>query len=149
MLNLKLIEDLYSELSIDKKDELKSLLFGKSRQSMAYFSRRKDISFSKIEILADFYHMPVDYFRKSSNAKAAELNANSNYKENTDVNTNLLLEIDSLKKQKDFLEREVSSVKDTLASKEETNLVLKDLVASLKGQIEAYKLRIEELEGKR
>ena len=64
MLNIDLVYNLYEGLTPDKKEELLGLLFKKSRQTMAYFKRSKDISLSKLEILADFYHMPLDYFQK-------------------------------------------------------------------------------------
>lgn len=95
---------------------------------MAYFKRSKDISLSKLEILADFYHMPLDYFRANSNFKTNNVNGNNNYVGNVSVSTNLLVENESLRKQVASLERE-------LVSKDETNKVLKDLVDSLKNQI--------------
>lgn len=128
MLNIDLVYNLYDGLTPDKKEELLGLLFKKSRQTMAYFKRSKDISLSKLEILADFYHMPLDYFRANSSFKTNNVNGNNNYVGNVSVSTNLLVENESLRKQVASLERE-------LVSKDETNKVLKDLVDSLKNQI--------------
>lgn len=128
MLNIDLVYNLYEGLTPEKKEELLGLLFKKSRQTMAYFKRSKDISLSKLEILADFYHMPLDYFRANSNFKTNNVNGNNNYVGNVSVSTNLLVENESLRKQVASLERE-------LVSKDETNKVLKDLVDSLKNQI--------------
>lgn len=148
MLNLELVQNLYDGLTAERKEELKKLLFGKSRQTMAYFARRKDISFSKIEILADFYQMPTDFFRSNGSCKSNNVAGNNNCVGNVNVNTTHLLEIESLKKQIDLLQREIQSYKNNMASKDEINLVLKELVESLKVQIETYKLRINELQGK-
>ena len=128
MLNIDLVYNLYEGLTPEKKEELLGLLFKKSRQTMAYFKRSKDISLSKLEILADFYHMPLDYFRANSSFKTNNVNGNNNYVGNVSVSTNLLVENESLRKQVASLERE-------LVSKDETNKVLKDLVDSLKNQI--------------
>lgn len=66
MLNVDLIDKLYSELPKERQQQLVLQLFKKSRQSMAYFRRTKDISLTKLEILADFFKMPLDYFRLGS-----------------------------------------------------------------------------------
>lgn len=128
MLNIDLVYNLYGGLTPERKEELLGLLFKKSRQTMAYFKRSKDISLSKLEILADFYHMPLDYFRTNSSFKTNNVNGNNNYVGNVSVNTNLLVENESLRKQVASLERE-------LDSKDETNKVLRDLVESLKAQL--------------
>ena len=128
MLNIDLVYNLYDGLTPDKKEELLGLLFKKSRLTMAYFKRSKDISLSKLEILADFYHMQLDYFRANSSFKTNNVNGNNNYVGNVSVSTNLLVENESLRKQVASLERE-------LVSKDETNKVLKNLVDSLKNQI--------------
>ena len=107
MLNIDLVYNLYDGLTPDKKEELLGLLFKKSRQTMAYFKRSKDISLSKLEILADFYHMPLDYFRANSSFKTNNVNGNNNYVGNVSVTPNLLVENESLRKQIDSLERKI------------------------------------------
>lgn len=47
MLNIDLVYNLYDGLTPDKKERLLGLLFKKSRQTMAYFKRSKDISLFK------------------------------------------------------------------------------------------------------
>ena len=138
MLNIDLVYNLYEGLTPEKKEELLGLLFKKSRQTMAYFKRSKDISLSKLEILADFYCMPLDYFRTNSSFKANNVSGNNNYVGNVSVSTNLLLENENLRKQIESLEREKESLNATIASKEDTNTVLKDHVESLKKQLEFY-----------
>ena len=133
MLNIDLVYNLYEGLTPEKKEELLGLLFKKSRQTMAYF---KDISLSKLEILADFYHMPLDYFRANSSFKANNVTGNNNYVGNVSVSTNLLVENEGLRKQVASLEREIETLKSSLASKDDTNTVLKDHVDSLKKQLE-------------
>lgn len=100
--------------------------------------RSKDISLSKLEILADFYCMPLDYFRTNSSFKANNVSGNNYYVGNVSVSTNLLLENENLRKQIESLEREKESLNATIASKEDTNTVLKDHVESLKKQLEFY-----------
>ena len=45
---------------------------------MSYFRRTKDISLSKLEVLADFFHMPLDYFRKGGTFKTTNVSGNNN-----------------------------------------------------------------------
>lgn len=66
MLNIDLVEKLYSGLSKEKKRELRTKLFGESNQSMSYFRKNKDTTLAKIEILADFFSMPLDGLRLGS-----------------------------------------------------------------------------------
>ena len=63
MLNIDLIYRHYDSLTKDKKEELLIKLFKNSRQTMAYFRRTKNVSLSKLEILADAFNKPIDYFR--------------------------------------------------------------------------------------
>ncbi|MBQ7472536.1 MAG: hypothetical protein IJS97_08965 [Prevotella sp.] len=65
MLNIELIEDLYAKLTHEEQQKLLSQLFKGSKQGLNYFRRTKDISMSKLEILADFFHLPLDVFRKT------------------------------------------------------------------------------------
>jgi len=97
MLNIDLIENLYSGLPRDKQQELIGLLFKKSKQTMAYFRRTKDISLSKLETLADFFHMPLDYFRANSSFKSNNVSGNNNYVGNVSLSTNLLIENQGLR----------------------------------------------------
>ena len=66
MLNTELVDSLYASLTSSQQKTLTTMLFKKSKQTMSYFKRTKDISLSKLEILADFFHMPLDYFRVGS-----------------------------------------------------------------------------------
>lgn len=63
MLNIDLIYKHYDSLTREKKEELLTKLFKNSRQTMAYFRRTKNVSLSKLEILADAFNKPIDYFR--------------------------------------------------------------------------------------
>lgn len=65
MLNIELIEDLYAKLTHEEQQKLLNQLFKGSKQSLNYFRRTKDISMSKLETLADFFHLPLDVLRKS------------------------------------------------------------------------------------
>ena len=66
MLNLDYIDQKFNALNKEQKEELIVRLFKKSKQTMAYFRRTKDISLSKLEILADYFELPLDAFRKNT-----------------------------------------------------------------------------------
>lgn len=138
MLNIELVYNLYESLTPDKKEQLRQQLFKKSRQTMAYFRRSKDISLSKLEIIADFFHMPLDYFRLDSSFDSNSVN-NSNFLDKSSMGANLIMENDSLRDQIAGLKREMETLKSNLNAKEETNEILKDLVSSLKSQIVSSK----------
>ena len=128
MLNLDLIDNLYAGLTKEQQQDLISLLFKKSKQTMSYFRRTKDISLSKLEVLADFFHMPLDYFRVGSSFRANSVNGNNNNVGNVSVNTNLMIENESLR-------REISGLRETLKAKEETLNTKNDLIENLKIQV--------------
>lgn len=109
MLNIDLIDNLYASLPKEKQQDLIVMLFKRSKQTMNYFRRTKDISLSKLEILADYFHMPLDYFRVESNFKMANVNGNHNQLFNVTLGTNLLFENESLRKDNARLE---DAVKD-------------------------------------
>jgi len=98
MLNIELIDTLYAGLTKEQKDDLIVKLFKRSKQTMNYFRRTKDISLSKLEILADYFHMPLDYFRVESNFKFNNVNGSNNYVGNVSVGTNLLIENEALRR---------------------------------------------------
>ena len=106
MLNVDLIESLYNSLPSSRQKALLSMLFNRSDQTMEYFRKRKDISFSKLEILADFFHKPLEYFRQDSNFMADDSNYGNNYVGNVYINsdTNLMAENEMLRKKVSSLE---------------------------------------------
>lgn len=128
MLNLDLIDNLYASLNREQQQTLISLLFKKSRQTMAYFRRTKDISLSKLEILADFFHMPLDYFRLGSSFKSNNISGNNNNVGNVSVNTNLMIENDALRK-------ELASRDLVIKAKDEIIAAKDALILSLQQQI--------------
>lgn len=87
MLNIDLIDNLYAGLTKEQQQSLCELLFKKSKQNMNYFRRTKDISLSKSETLADFFHMPLDYLREGSSFRANNVSGNNNTVGNVSVNT--------------------------------------------------------------
>lgn len=135
MLNVDLLDTLYNSLTPDKQKILLERLFKRSRQTMAYFRRTKDISMSKLEILADFYHMPLDYFRENSSFKANNVVGTHNNVGNFNVNTNLLTENEMLRGQLKQLDKTVAAKEETIASKNE-------VITSKNMEIEAYKSQI-------
>ena len=120
MLNIDLLENLYAGLDNDKKQELMTLVFKKSRQTFSYFRRTKDVSLSKVEIIADYFHMTLDYFRTNRAFKANNVAGNNNYVGNVSISTNLLIENQALK-------NELAALKETLRAKDES-LKAKDML---------------------
>ena len=106
MLNVDLIESLYNSLPSSRQKALLSMLFNRSDQTMEYFRKRKDISFSKLEILADFFHKPLEYFRQDSSFIADDSYYGNNYVGNIYINsdTNLMAENEMLRKKVSSLE---------------------------------------------
>lgn len=125
MLNVDLLENLYAGIDREKQQELIALVFKKSRQTFAYFRRTKDVSLSKLEIIADYFHMPLDYFRENSSFKANNVSGNNNYVGNVSVSTNLLIENQALRK-------ELEAVRETLKAKEEVLEAKNMLIETLK-----------------
>lgn len=60
------IKKIYETLPRERKRAFKELVFGKCRQSMNYFvSHAEGITFNKVEMIADFFGVSVDYLRES------------------------------------------------------------------------------------
>ena len=138
MLNVDLIESLYNSLPSSRQKALLSMLFNRSDQTMEYFRKRKDISFSKLEILADFFHKPLEYFRQDSSFMADDSNYGNNYVGNVYINsdTNLMAENEMLRKKVSSLETAIDekdkAIKELDEIYSEKKLELIDLKAQLK-----------------
>lgn len=134
MLNLELIDNLYKGLTKEQQQDLIAQLFKKSKQTMSYFHRTKDISLSKLETLADFFHMPLDYFRANSSFKTQNVSGNNNYVVNVSVNTNLMMENDALRRENQNLKNEMESKershKEAIQSKEQVIHAKDQVIAS-------------------
>ena len=120
MLNIDLIDNLYAGLSKEQKDDLIIRLFKRSKQTMNYFRRTKDISMSKLEILADYFHMPLDYFRIESNFKFNNVTGSNNYVGNVSVGTNLLIENEALRKDNSRLQEMLDAKDKVIEAHEKT-----------------------------
>lgn len=142
MLNVDFIESLYKGLSKEKKHELKDKLFGGSNQSLTYFRKNKDTSMSKLEILADFFSLPLDGLRADSDyvydnrikrivdakciVKESPSSADATSEKDADTNS---LELERLQLQNKVL-------KETLVVREERIEVLLDRIAILQEKLE-------------
>lgn len=135
MLNIELIENLYASLPKDQQQNLTSQLFKRSKQNMNYFRRTKDISMSKLEIIADFFHMPLDYFRQNGAVKAINVLGDDNQVGNVYINSNLIKEIEGLKKELDSKKETLESKEETIKAKNDTIESQKILIASLQAQL--------------
>lgn len=114
MLNIELVYKLYDGLTPKEKEGLLGLLFKTSSQTMVCVKRSKDISLSKLEILADFYHVPIDCFKANSSFGGNNVTGNNNYVSNVSVSTKLLVENEGLRKQIASLEREIDTLNHQL-----------------------------------
>ena len=138
MLNVDLIDSLYNSLPSSRQKALLSMLFNRSDQTMEYFRKRKDISFSKLEILADFFHKPLEYFRQDSSFIADDSYYGNNYVGNIYINsdTNLMAENEMLRKKVSSLETAIDekdkAIKELDEIYSEKKLELIDLKAQLK-----------------
>ena len=127
MLNTEFVDNLYASLPKERQQQLITMLFKNSKQTMNYFKRTKDISLSKLEILADFFHMPLDYFRVESTFSANNVNGNNNYVGNISLSNNLIAENDSVRK-------EISNLKSIIKAQEETIQSKNDYIDALKAK---------------
>ena len=138
MLNVDLIDSLYNSLPSSRQKVLLSMLFNRSDQTMEYFRKRKDISFSKLEILADFFHKPLEYFRQDSSFIADDSYYGNNYVGNIYINsdTNLMAENEMLRKKVSSLETAIDekdkAIKELDEIYSEKKLELIELKAQLK-----------------
>lgn len=64
MLNIEFIEQLYADLTEDKRQQLNTLLFSDSGQDIGCLTQAGDVSLAQVEALADFFRLPLDSFRK-------------------------------------------------------------------------------------
>ena len=134
MLNTELVDSLYASLTSSQQKTLTTMLFKKSKQTMSYFKRTKDISLSKLEILADFFHMPLDYFRTGSNFKTNNVSGSNNFVGNVSINTNLMVE-------NEMLRSKVSAMEKTIETKDLTIKILNETVIEKKA--ENYELKAQ------
>ena len=134
MLNTELVDTLYASLPKERQQELITLLFKNSKQTMNYFKRTKDISLSKLETLADFFHMPLDYFRTGSNFKTNNVSGSNNFVGNVSINTNLMVE-------NEMLRSKVSAMEKTIEAKDLTIKILNETVIEKKA--ENYELKAQ------
>ena len=132
MLNTELVDSLYSSLTSSQQKTLTTMLFKKSKQTMSYFKRTKDISLSKLEILADFFHMPLDYFRVGSSFRSNNVSGSNNFVGNVSINTNLMVENDMLRNKIKEMEKTTEAkdmtikiLNESLIEKKAENLELK------------------------
>ena len=126
MLNTELVDTLYAGLPKERQQELITLLFKNSKQTMNYFKRTKDISLSKLETLADFFHMPLDYFRAHSSFSANNIYGSNNNVGNITLSGNLIAENDALRREVASLKKTIEAMEVTIKTKDEMIDLLKN-----------------------
>ena len=131
LINFDFINTLYKKLSPDSKRTLLRTLFGESKQSMAYFKRTKDTSFSKIVALADFFDVPVDALRSEPRYQYDQTEKKLAYRphESNNISDN------AFDAEKEQLSLRIRFLEDSLALKEEQ-------IAFLMEKVEFYKERL-------
>lgn len=119
MLNLQLVDALFDGLTKNQQQQLLTALFKKSKQTMTYFHRTKDISMSKLEILADFFNMPMDSLRLGGKVRSNVVPGNHNNVSCNFVNSDVQIEKLALEKENAFLQERIDDLKARVADKEE------------------------------
>lgn len=130
MLNLELIDKLYANLSREQQQELIEQLFKKSKQTMNYFHRTKDISLSKLETMADFFHLPLDFFRVENATMVQGISTNIATLGELPINTHLTLENRALQKEVDCLRTALEAKDETIRAKQEVIDVLRSNITN-------------------
>lgn len=118
MLNLDLVDALYDGLSKAQQQDLIGQLFKRSKQTMNYFHRTKDISMSKLEILADFFHMSMDSLRIGGSANSTFVPGNHNNVSCNFVNSDVMLEKQSLEKENEALKERIKDLQARIEDKD-------------------------------
>ena len=93
MLNIDLVDNLYASLSKEQQQNLCSLLFKNSKQTM-------------------------NYFRLGNSFATNNVNGNNNYIGNVSLSNNLLIENDSLRKEVESLKETLKAKDEALKAKE-------------------------------
>jgi len=130
MLNLELIDTLYNSLSKEDQQSLIARLFKKSKQTMSYFHRTKDISLSKLEIMVDFFGMPLDYFRADSKFKTDKVAGSISLVGKASVSANLMMENQLLRKELDGRESVIQAKDETISTLNQLNRMLQAQVGN-------------------
>ena len=138
MLNVDLIDSLYNSLPSSRQKVLLSMLFNRSDQTMEYFRKRKDISFSKLEILADFFHKPLEYFRQDSSFMADDRNYGNNYVGNIYINSDA-----DLMAENEMLRNKVSSLETAIDEKDKAIKELDEIYSEKKLELIELKAQLK------
>ena len=138
MLNVDLIDSLYNSLPSSRQKALLSMLFNRSDQTMEYFRKRKDISFSKLEILADFFHKPLEYFRQDSSFIADDSYYGNNYVGNIYINSDT-----DLMAENEMLRKKVSSLETAIDEKDKAIKELDEIYSEKKLELIELKTQLK------
>ena len=111
MLDVEKIQQLYKSLPVEDKKIINEKLFKNSRQSMAYFNRQRNITFAKLEIIADFFGVTLDYLRKRDNI---EENTSNSTKGTTNKTESTRLSAPNSAVDRLHLEKEIELLKQRL-----------------------------------
>lgn len=156
MLDIELLDELYKNESKERQQELLRLLFKKSRQTMAYFKRTQDIGMAKLEIMSDFFKMPMDCFRlgKSNDYRGAVVK-NSKYiqmynvfqggslmKENENLQTRLANSDERLDDAKKTIEDLRAQVKSLEEDKKEMRKMYQDTLKDKENTIQELRAKL-------
>ena len=120
MLNIELVETLYDELPSSSQEHIKFLLFGNKRQDLSAFLRSNDIDLSRLEILADYFRMPLESLRKDSQFDMTSTRGNNMVRNNIYVqeDESLAMEREALKKEIENLRNQINAKTAELEAKD-------------------------------
>ena len=138
MLNVDLIESLYNSLPSSRQKVLLTMLFNRSNQTIEYFRNKKDIGFSKLEILADFFHKPLEYFRQDSSFMADDRNYGNNYVGNIYINSDA-----DLMAENEMLRNKVSSLETAIDEKDKAIKELDEIYSEKKLELIELKAQLK------
>ena len=130
MLNIELIETLYRGLSPEKQEHLLTLLFN-GKHSIDYFREKmNDVGMTKLETLADFFHVPMEIFRKDSKALRYMCD---NISSDNNIVGNIIVGADQqLLQERKALASENESLRKTIEAKDKLIEELKAEIKNLK-----------------
>ena len=123
-----MVENLYAGLSKANQEHLSFLLFGNKHEELSAFLRSNDIGLSKLEILADYFRMPMESLRMDTKFDMM------NVRENNMVGNVVFQEDESLAMEREALKQKIEDLRNQINAKT-AELEAKDKkIAELKGQ---------------
>lgn len=134
MVNTLLIESLLCFLPQDYKQKLQNMLMGDPSQSLFYLCARRDFPLPVIEMLADFYGVPLGCFCKNRADSGGMMSQNTNIVHGSN---NLVANVGiGQDAEMERLRQQVHCMQDLLQAKDETLEAIKQVVEARNRELE-------------